>query len=183
MNDELMDICDGNNDVVGQGMKSEILRRGLWHRTARLYPYNSKSEILMQLRGKDKELYPDRWDVGAAGHVGAGEAYADAAIREAKEELGKFFEKDELELLVIDKCEGGYGEFIEKVFAATYLVRFEGRLDEFVLQKEEVQKLEFVSVADLEKDLKQFPDKFSPHPDEYWERLIESVKKRVGCVK
>jgi isopentenyldiphosphate isomerase len=183
MADELMDVCDENNNIVGRSMKSEILRRGLWHRTARVFVYNSKGEILIQLRGKGKELYPDRWDVGAAGHVFAGEDYIDAAIREAKEEIGLSLAKDDLDLLLMDKFQQVWGEFIEKVFPATYLVRFDGRLSEFMLQKEEVQKLKFVFVDNLEKDLKEFPDKYSPHPDEYWSRIIESVREKAKVHK
>ncbi|HOI97415.1 MAG TPA: hypothetical protein PLA19_02835 [Candidatus Pacearchaeota archaeon] len=47
MNDKLMDVCDENNNIIGQGMKSHILRNGLWHRTARVFVYNSQGEILM----------------------------------------------------------------------------------------------------------------------------------------
>jgi len=181
MEDELMDVCDENNNIVGQKMKSLILSKGLWHRTARLFVYNPNGEILIQLRSANKDLYPNRWDVGAAGHVSAGESYEDAAIREAGEELGMFFQKNDLELLQIDKYEGGYGKFTEKVFAATYLVRFEGGLDKFALQEKEVQELKFIFADDLAVDVKNYPEKYSPHPESYWSILVDGVKKRTSC--
>jgi isopentenyldiphosphate isomerase len=177
MADELMDICDENNNVVGQGMKSHILKNGLWHRTARVFIYNSAGEILIQLRGKDKELYPDRWDVGAAGHVAAGENYLDTAVREAQEELGLSIAKESLDLLTVEKFEQIWGKLNEKVFAGTYLAKYNGSINDLKIQAEEVQELKFIPADDLVSDLKSFPEKYSPHPKDYWQLLIDGVRK------
>lgn len=179
MADELMDVCDENNNIIGQGMKSEILRKGLWHRTARVFIYNSAGEILIQLRGKDKELYPDRWDVGAAGHVAAGENYIDTAAREAQEELGLPISKESLDLLTVEKFEQTWGNLNERVFAGTYLTKFDGSINDLEIQAEEVQELKFISADDLKKNLKLFPEKYSPHPGYYWATLIEGVRKKI----
>lgn len=80
--------------------------------------------------------------------------------------------------MTVEKFEGGYGKFIEKVFAATYLVRFGGGLDEFILQKEEVQQLKFIFSDKLFADVKSHPEKYSPHPESYWKLLCESIKKK-----
>ena len=59
MADELIDIYDENNKPLGiQKMKSEAHRDGLWHRASHVWIYNSKGEILLQLRAKNKELWP-----------------------------------------------------------------------------------------------------------------------------
>lgn len=72
MADELIDIFDENNNPRGiQKLKSEAHKEGIWHRAVHIWIYNLKGEILLQLRSKNKELYPDRWDVSAAGHGGA----------------------------------------------------------------------------------------------------------------
>ena len=174
-----MDICDENNNIIGQGMKSEILRKGLWHRTARVFIYNSSGEILIQLRGKDKELYANLWDVGAAGHVAAGENYVDTAVREAQEELGLSISKEKLDLLMVEKFEQSWGDLNEKVFAGTYLAKFDGRIGDLKIQTDEVQELKFVPADWLEKDVKNCPQKYTPHPESYWTELINGVKKRV----
>lgn len=179
MADELMDICDENNNIIGRGMKSEILRKGLWHRTARVFIYNSSGEILLQLRGKDKELYPDLLDVGAAGHVAAGEDYVDTAVREAQEELGLLIPRENLDFLMIEKFEQVWGKLTERVFAGTYLAKFDGSIKDLKIQTDEVQELKFISVDDLEKDVKDFPQKYTPHPEGYWTGLINGVRKRL----
>lgn len=45
-------------------------------------------QLLLQLRAADKDTYPGRWDVSAAGHIAAGDGSADTAGRELAEELG-----------------------------------------------------------------------------------------------
>ena len=74
MGDELIDICDEANHLTGvQKMKSEAHKDGLWHRAVHIWLYNSKGEILLQWRAKNKLLYPEMWDISAAGHVSASE--------------------------------------------------------------------------------------------------------------
>jgi isopentenyl-diphosphate Delta-isomerase len=180
MADELIDICDENNNIIGRALKSEALAKGLWHRTARVFFYTSKGEIILQLRAKNKELYPDRWDVGAAGHIGAGEDYIDAAIRESEEELGIIVKKSDLDLLVLDKFLTIWGDFDEKIFAYTYLARFDGDIEGLKIQKEEVQELKFANVDWLVGDVKNSPQKYTPHAENYWLRLISGVKERLN---
>ncbi len=58
MVDELIDICDENNNLLKiQKMKSEAHRDGLWHRTSHVWIYNSNGEILLQLRAKTKTFF------------------------------------------------------------------------------------------------------------------------------
>ena len=82
MADELIDICDESNNLTKiQKMKSYAHKAGLWHRTAHIWIYNSKGNILLQLRAKEKLLYPDMWDISAAGHVSAGEDPTTSGLR------------------------------------------------------------------------------------------------------
>ncbi len=85
MADELIDIVDENNKLTGvRKMKSEAHKKGLWHRASHVWIYNSKNELLIQLRAKDKVTDADRWDMAAAGHVGAGEETLATAVRRRK---------------------------------------------------------------------------------------------------
>jgi 8-oxo-dGTP diphosphatase len=45
-------------------------------------------EVLLQLRGPGTSFMAGHWASGVAGHVEYGESVADAAVREAEEELG-----------------------------------------------------------------------------------------------
>ena len=58
MTDELIEICDENNNRLGpQKMKSEAHREGLWHRTSHIWIYNSAKEILCQKSKKPSESW------------------------------------------------------------------------------------------------------------------------------
>lgn len=89
MADELIDIVDENDVPTGiQKMKSLAHADGSWHRVAHIWIYNSKGEVLLQLRAPNKLLYPNKWDVSVAGHIGAGEDIIAGAQREIQEEIG-----------------------------------------------------------------------------------------------
>ncbi len=76
-------------------MKSEAHREGLWHRAAHIWAYNSKGEILLQLRAKNKRTFPDKWDLSVAGHISASEEPIDSALREIEEEVGLCAKKED----------------------------------------------------------------------------------------
>jgi len=178
--DELIDVCDEDDNVVGQAMKSHVLANGLWHRVARVLIFNSKGEIFLQLRSETKELHPGKWDVGVAGHVGVGEDYIDTAIREAVEEAGLDISKERLELVMAEKEAGVYGRMNEKIFSRTYFARFDGDAGEIKIQEEELQMFKFIGIEELEAERKSSPGKFSPHSEKYWQEITSEAKKRFA---
>jgi isopentenyldiphosphate isomerase len=58
------------------------------HRSVHIYVFNRRGEVLLQLRSKDRDIQPGRWDTSEGGHLDAGEEYLQAARRELREELG-----------------------------------------------------------------------------------------------
>lgn len=179
MADELIDICDEDNNIVGQAMKSKALAEGLWHRTARVLVYDSRGRLLAQLRSLIKELHPGKWDIGVAGHVAAGENYIDAALREAAEEAGLEFSKPDLELVMVEKFVNFSDGLNEKGFAYSFYARFDGDESRLVPQKGEVQMLRFLTVGELEFERQRFPEKYVPHTDAYWNELVGGIKKKI----
>lgn len=85
--DEVLDIVDANNRVVGQATRAEIHRRQLAHRACHIIVFDSKQQVLVQLRSHTKDNNPGLWDSSAAGHLDAGETFSDCACRELSEEL------------------------------------------------------------------------------------------------
>ena len=93
--DELIDIVDDTDHVIGSAMKSAAHRDGSLHRGVHLW-ITGGLKIMFQKRSSKKEFLPDLFDVACAGHVKSGEDYKDAIIREAKEELGISVKKNDL---------------------------------------------------------------------------------------
>lgn len=182
MADELIDIVDENNNLTGiQKMKSEAHCDGLWHRTAHIWVYNSKAELLIQLRAKDKDVFPDVWDISVAGHVGAGEDVLASALREIKEEIGLTAKEEDLDLLSIKKVEDTYKEIKNNEFYNIYLLKFDGDISSLKIQEEEVQEIKFISTNDLKEDLNSNYNKYCPHGD-YWFEVIKAVEQKLGNI-
>ncbi|MDP3918526.1 MAG: NUDIX domain-containing protein [Nanoarchaeota archaeon] len=177
--DELLDICNEKGAVVSQDTKTNAHKLGLWHQSAHVWIYNSKGEVLIQLRAKNKSIYPDRWDVSAAGHVDADEDVLDAAVRETEEELNLDLNKDDLTFFKVKKIHYTYNDLINNEFYYIYFYKFDGNIKVLEIQEEEVQEIKFISIDDLEQDLKDNPDKYVPQPDNYWEEVIEEAKKNL----
>lgn len=85
---ELFDVVNERNEVTGQLTRGEVHARGLLHRAVHVFVINSRGEVFLQKRSHLKDVSPCKWDSSAAGHLDAGESYADCAIREVREENG-----------------------------------------------------------------------------------------------
>ena len=120
---EYIDIFDENNNPIGEKKeKQQAHEDGNFHRTAHVWIINDKNELLLQKRSTRKKSHPNCWDISGAGHIKAGEAIIDGAIRELKEELGieieeyifedgevsevKYIFYKDLEKMVEEKVEG-----------------------------------------------------------------------------
>ncbi|MBE7493557.1 MAG: ribosomal RNA small subunit methyltransferase A [Verrucomicrobiaceae bacterium] len=85
---EVFDVVNERNEVTGQLTRGEVHARKLLHRAVHIFVINSRGKIYLHQRSHLKDVSPMKWDSSAAGHLDAGEAYADAAVRELKEEIG-----------------------------------------------------------------------------------------------
>lgn len=86
--EELFDVVNERDEVIGTNSRSEVHRLGLMHRAVHILFFNEQSEIYLQKRSIYKDRNPGVWDSSSSGHVDAGEDYLQAAMREIGEELG-----------------------------------------------------------------------------------------------
>ncbi|MET9650298.1 NUDIX domain-containing protein [Streptomyces sp. NPDC006460] len=86
--DEIVDIVDEDDRVIGQAPRGEAYARGLIHRCAFILVRDAEDRIFVHRRTPTKLVYPSLYDMFVGGVVGAGESYDEAALREAEEELG-----------------------------------------------------------------------------------------------
>jgi isopentenyldiphosphate isomerase len=179
MTDELIDIYDENNKPLGiSKMKSEAHSKGLWHRAAHVWIYNSNNEILFQLRAKIKKCYPDMWTPSAAGgHIGAGENEIEAIIRETEEEIGLKVKEHDLRFIKIMKEERVYKKMINNEFHYIYFFKFDGDISNLKLQKEEVDKVKFFSIDKIDQELENNPEKYLIDKD-YWRKVSAELINR-----
>ncbi|MER5751993.1 NUDIX domain-containing protein [Streptomyces sp. NPDC002088] len=86
--DEILDIVDENDRVIGQSPRGEAYAQGLRHRCVFIQARDFADRLFVHRRTPTKLVFPSLYDMFVGGVVGAGETYDDAALREAEEELG-----------------------------------------------------------------------------------------------
>jgi isopentenyl-diphosphate delta-isomerase type 1 len=86
--DELFDVVDLDDHVVGQAMRHEVHAKKLLHRAVHVLVHDPNGHLFLQRRSMAKDTFPGCWDSSCSGHVDAGESYPFAARRELGEELG-----------------------------------------------------------------------------------------------
>ncbi|MFJ6751099.1 MULTISPECIES: NUDIX hydrolase [unclassified Streptomyces] len=86
--DEVLDVVDEHDQVVGQAPRGEAYARRLRTRCAFVLARDAEDRIFVHRRTPQKLVFPSHYDMFVGGVVGAGETYDQAALREAEEELG-----------------------------------------------------------------------------------------------
>src|SRR4051812_18974633 len=88
MSEDIFDVVNDRNEVIGQELRSVVHRTGLKHRAVHVLVFNSRRQLFLQKRSMLKDCFPGTWDSSASGHLDRGEEYDACAIRELGEELG-----------------------------------------------------------------------------------------------
>ena len=86
--EEIFDIVDDQDRVIGQAPRAEVHARNFKHRAVHVLLFNSRGELLVQKRSPGKDTFPGCYDSSASGHLASGEDYDTCAVRELFEELG-----------------------------------------------------------------------------------------------
>ncbi|MFG2875723.1 NUDIX domain-containing protein [Streptomyces sp. NPDC048337] len=86
--DEVLDVVDRDDRVVGQAPRGEVYARGLIHRCVFVQARDAEGRVFVHRRTASKLVFPSYYDMFVGGVLGAGEGYGQAALREAEEELG-----------------------------------------------------------------------------------------------
>jgi len=86
--DEVVDLIDADNRVIGQTSRREVRARNLLHRGVGILCRNPEQAIYVHRRTNTKDVFPGMYDMFVGGVVASGESYETAAKREISEELG-----------------------------------------------------------------------------------------------
>ena len=154
--EEMIDVLNEDGVKTGEILpRSEIHKRGIWHRAIVVAIVNEKNEILLQQRSINKEKNPGLWDISAAGHISSGQDALSAATREINEEvsvnLGYNVEVKEFRYMYSFRKQQVFSEnFIENQFYDFFILRQLGLNKESIkFQESEVQDIKFVTISEL----------------------------------
>jgi isopentenyldiphosphate isomerase len=175
---EYIDVLDESGNKTGEKKSTdEIHTSGYWHRAAHVWILNPKRELLLQKRAPNKHLFPGMWDISSAGHISSGEDSVTSGLREAEEELGLEFGKDDIKYLFSTKVPvvTNGGKYIDNEFQDVFLIKADVGISEVRIQEEELTEVKFVEVEKLEKMIASNPESFAPHREEY-EKLFQILR-------
>jgi isopentenyl-diphosphate delta-isomerase type 1 len=85
---ELFDIVDAQDRVIGHAPRGEVHAKKLLHRATHVLVHDAAGQFFLQRRSLGKDTFPGCWDSSCSGHLDAGEDYPTAARRELGEEIG-----------------------------------------------------------------------------------------------
>ena len=88
MSEEIFDVVNERDEVIGRAPRREVHARDLLHRAIHVLVFNARGEVFLQKRSLTKDTSPGLWDSSTSGHVDAGEDYDACAVRELREEIG-----------------------------------------------------------------------------------------------
>lgn len=156
MVDEIVDLIDEQDNIIGEELKSECHKKGLWHRAASIFVFNKKGKLLVQKRSPNMPR-PNLLCSSASGHLQKGDSYEEGAKRELKEELGIVCK---LKLIGEFTMDVSYPDGkIDKEHYALFSCDYDG---EFEIQKEELSLIKFFSIEELKQMIKKNKDQFTP---------------------
>lgn len=155
---ERIQIVDENDRPIGATTRQEAWASGLYYRLVQIVLRDEDGNFLLQKRSMEKPLYPGRWTNAASGHVDEGETYETSAPCELNEEIG------------VDAPLTFIGKFLVQKTMDDKIINqfnsvFEGQIPrdtKFALQPEEVSEVRWFTPEELQKNIADSPENFTP---------------------
>jgi isopentenyl-diphosphate delta-isomerase type 1 len=163
VSEEVFDVVDEADEVIGQLVRSEVHARGLRHRAVHVLIFNARGELFLQQRSLLKDNWPGVWDSSSSGHLDRGEDYDSCAVREVNEELGIRLPEIPRRLFKLSASEETGMEF-----CWVYRAEHEGP---FVFQATEVRGGGWFSPASIDEWTSRRPGDFASGFLAIWRRL------------
>jgi isopentenyl-diphosphate delta-isomerase type 1 len=163
MAEDIFDIVNEHDEVIGSKPRSVVHRDGLLHRAVHVLVFNSCGEVFLQKRSMRKDRHPGVWDSSASGHVDSGEDYDTTAVREVHEEIGLQLKSTPQKLFKIPACKETDQEFVW-----VYRCENEGP---FELNADEIDSGGWFSPEKLSQWIQERPQEFAPAFLFIWEKL------------
>lgn len=150
--EEIFDVCDEQDNVIGQAPRADVHTQNLLHRAVHIWIFNSAGELLVHRRSMTKDQYPDCFTSSASGHVDAGEDYQTAAHRELAEELGL---SGDLEFIV--KLPAGANTAFEHT--VLYTLQTDAKPHP---NADEIASIAYYPIEGVIEEVHQNPDRYTP---------------------
>ncbi len=161
-------LCDIYGNPVGKLEKLKAHKEGKLHQAFSIFIFNSKKELLLQKRSKEKYHSKLKWSNTCCSHPLTQDILNEAKLR-LRKEMG--IDAD-IKRIFSFQYKAKVEDLIENEFDYVFIGRYD---KDPKPDKSEVDDFRWVSISDLIAQIKATPDKFTP-----WLRLcIDEVSKFV----
>ena len=158
--EELFQTYTESGEPLDLVPRSIVHRKGLWHRSVNVFLFNSDGNVLLQHRVADKDICPNAWDLSVGEHLIPGEDDMTGAVRGLDEELS----------IAPSHIETWAGPLSSRLEDATLGIKdfeiqqcFRAQSDQEIhFNTAEVDAVRFVSLSDLEIEMAEHPERFTP---------------------
>lgn len=158
-------IVDENDNIIGSE-EFEKAKKERIYRVAALWITNSRGEILLALRHRDKTHDPLKWGPAASGTMEEGETYEQNISKEAQEELGLKNISPKIGPKI--KIEDKYNYFVQ-----WFILIVDKDISEFKIQEDEVEEIRWFSKEELLSELESHPENFTPGVRRYGKNILD----------
>jgi isopentenyldiphosphate isomerase len=163
MSEEIFDVVNEEDQVVGRRPRTEVHRLGLMHRAVHVLVFNARGEVFLQKRSMTKDRQPGLWDSSASGHLDTGESYDACAIREVREEIGLRLESPPERLFKL-----GASAETDQEHVWVYRCKAEGP---FSLHPEEIERGDWFAPDVVARWMNERPSEFASALLVIWPRV------------
>jgi len=171
--EQLIHVSDDDQAIIGSIARGRVHGNpDLIHRAVHILVLNPEGLLLLQKRSLHKDVQPGKWDTSVGGHVRFGQSYAEAALREAEEELGINLTFQDLQYLYFSKIRNEK----ESENIQTYLCHHAGP---FIPEAKEIDELKFWSREEIQSHLgtdlftSNFEEEFAAFIASPWQALLK----------
>lgn len=148
---ELNKEVDEDDNVIGLRPKEDFHTGKYIHRSVHLILMNSREEIFLQKRRKDKKWYPGVYTFSVSATV-AEETYEDCMKREMEEEIG-------IEVPFEKLFKYYYGDDCDKAWRMVFFATSDEKL---TLEEREIESHVWITLSELLNDIEKNPEEYSP---------------------
>lgn len=161
-------LVDENDVQVGTGEKMAVHEAGKLHRAFSIMIFNSRGELMLQKRAKEKYHCGGLWTNACCSHPRPGETLAEATKRRLAEEMGMVCELEEI-FSFIYKSSFSNG-LTEHEFDHVFVGQFDGEPN---LNPSEAEAWRWNSWKDLLVDIDRNQNNYTP----WFLKIIEEYTK------
>lgn len=175
---EFVVLVTPEDQEIGEMEKLQAHKMGLLHRAFSVFVFNEDGEILLQQRALSKYHSPGQWTNSCCSHPRKDEAYNQAAMRRMKEELGLEIElKPAFSFIYYaDVGKGLYEHELDHVFTG----KWSG--EEINFNPKEVMAIRWIHPKNLDKEIRENPENFTPWFRIIWEKHLDSFKTKINLL-